>query len=129
MNKLKAKDIKPFRQQLLIEQGGLCALCQEPIAEGLAVLDHCHRTGQIRSVLHRGCNAYIGALENNQKRNQITPRRLVKILAGFTAYVQGLKPILHSTYRTPEERAERTKKRAQKNRQKKKAKPRDTPLV
>jgi hypothetical protein len=120
--RIKPKDIKPLREQLLIEQGGLCALCQEPIQEGQAVLDHCHKTGQLRSVLHRGCNAYIGALENNQKRNQITPKRLVKILAGFTAYAQQLKPILHSTYRTAEERSERAKKRARVNRQKKKPK-------
>jgi hypothetical protein len=129
LNRIKPKDIKPLRTQWLIEQKGLCALCQEPIAEGEAVLDHCHKTGQLRAVLHRGCNAYIGSLENNQKRNQITTRRLAKILAGFTAYVQTLKPILHSTYRTAEERAERAKNRAQKLRQKKRAKPRDKPEI
>lgn len=114
----KPKDIKPLREQFLKEQGGLCALCHEPIGPGEAVLDHRHSDGYLRSVLHRGCNAYIGHMENNQKRNLITPSRLRSILANFERYVQTHKPILHPTHRTPEERAERTKKRAKMRRKK-----------
>lgn len=120
MKRLKTTEIKTTREQLLKEQMNMCALCREPIDSGEAVLDHCHSTGQLRSVLHRGCNAYIGALENNQKRNKITPTRLQRILNNFVDYVKDLKPILHSTHRTPEERAQRVKKRAKARRQKKK---------
>lgn len=112
MNRLKSTEIKSTRERLLKEQQGLCALCKEAIAPGEAVLDHCHSTGQLRSVLHRGCNAYIGALENNQKRNRISSTRLQQILLNFMQYVQTLKPILHSTHRTPEEKKLRAKKRA-----------------
>lgn len=114
----KPKDIKPLREQFLKEQLGLCALCHEPIAEGEAVLDHAHDTGHLRSVLHRGCNAFIGHIENNQARNKITPARLARILANFERYVQTQKPILHPTHRTPEEKAERAKKRAKARRKK-----------
>lgn len=114
LNKLKPKDIKPTRDQYLKEQHGLCAICFEPIVPGEEVLDHCHKTGQLRSVLHRGCNAYIGHLENNMARNKITPQRLQAILANFSNYVQTQKPILHPTHKTPEERAERAKKRRKK---------------
>jgi hypothetical protein len=110
--KAKVKDIKPLREKYLGEQLGLCALCREPIDATEAVLDHCHRTGHIRSVLHRGCNAYIGSMENGLARNRITPNRLTKILANFESYRLTLKPILHPTHKTPEEKQARAKKQA-----------------
>ena len=108
----KPKDIKALREQFLLEQGGLCALCKEPIMPGEAVLDHHHASGYIRAVLHRGCNSFIGHIENNQKRNLITPNRLRQILANFERYAQTHKPILHPTHRTDEEKLERARKRA-----------------
>lgn len=116
MTRLKPRDIKPLRDQLLEEQNGLCALCQEPIDANEAVLDHDHRSGHVRAVLHRGCNAYAGHLENNQRRNLISPSRLSNILANFQTYVVTLRPELHPTYRTPEERQERARKRARQRR-------------
>jgi hypothetical protein len=117
LDKIKVKDIKPLRQQFLEEQLGLCALCREPIDATEEVLDHCHRTGYIRAVLHRGCNAYIGAMENNLARNRITSTRLSNILANFERYRLLTKPIIHPTHLTPEERKVRAKKRAKKRRQ------------
>ena len=117
--KAKPKDIKPLREQYLTEQQGLCALCQEPVMPEEAVLDHCHKTGYLRSVLHRGCNAYIGHMENNQARNRITPKRLAMILTNFETYTQTHRLVLHPTHRTPEEKLARAKKRAKARRQKK----------
>lgn len=114
--KIKTKDIKPLRQELLKQQGYLCAICREVVNEAEAVLDHCHKTGLIRSVLHRGCNAYIGHLENNQLRNRITEQRLAMILRNYTAYVQTTKDIIHPTHLTAEERALKTRKRRKKKR-------------
>ena len=117
--KLKSREIRPLREQLLQEQNNLCAICQEPLDPMEAVLDHCHTTGQIRAVLHRGCNMYIGALENNQKRNRISATKLANILANFQTYVVTLKPMLHPTHLTPEQRVARSKKRAKARRKKK----------
>ena len=117
--RIKPKDIKPLRETMLQEQLGSCAICREPVAAEEAVLDHCHKTGYIRSVLHRGCNAYIGHMENNLARNLISPTRLFQILANFSSYIQNYKPILHPTHRTPEERKERARKRAKAKRVKK----------
>jgi hypothetical protein len=119
MNRIKPKDIKPLREQWLKEQSNKCLLCDELILLGEQVLDHDHKTGQLRGVLHRGCNAYIGALENNQKRNRITPDRLEMILKNFLTYVNDLKPQLHPSYRTLEEKKQRAKTRAKKRRQNK----------
>lgn len=114
----KLNEIKPLREQFLKEQMGLCALCREPVMAEEAVLDHCHKTGYLRSVLHRGCNCYIGSMENNLARNKITPERLTMILANFQTYKHQTKPILHPTHKTPKERAELVKKRAKKRRKK-----------
>ena len=118
--RIKPKEIKALRASILAEQNGLCAICQEQIDPLEAVLDHCHKTGYIRAVLHRGCNAYIGHMENNMARNLITPNRLAKILANFIHYINTHRLIIHPTHLTPEERKERAKRRAKLKRKKSK---------
>jgi len=61
--KLTSAQIPKFRDELLRAQGGCCLLCGELIS-GDAVLDHCHRTGHIRGVLHRSCNGLEGKIAN-----------------------------------------------------------------
>ena len=87
MNKLKYKDIAPQRQQMLQLQNNLCGLCNEEIVDD-AVLDHCHRSGELRMVLHRGCNALLGKIENNLPRNRISTRRLDAIARNLVDYIQ-----------------------------------------
>lgn len=112
MKRITTKELTLLREQLLAQQNNRCALCQEIIEPGKAVLDHHHQSGQIRAVLHRGCNSLEGIIQNNLARNLITPERLARILSNFVHYQKQLKPILHPTYRTPEEKKERAKKRA-----------------
>ena len=119
MIKIKQKDIRLLREQYYSEQNGLCNLCFEHMDPSEAVLDHDHKSGQLRGVLHRGCNAYIGSMENNLARNRITTNRLSLILINFMSYISTHKPIRHPTHLTPEERKERTRLRAKKNRSKK----------
>jgi hypothetical protein len=60
-----------------------------------------------------------GIIQNNLARNLITPTRLAEILNNLVEYQKQLKPVLHSTHRTPEERIARTKKRAKARRARK----------
>ena len=120
MIRLKAKDIKKIRQDLLLVQGNKCAICGEAVDD--AVLDHDHKTGLIRAVLHRQCNAFLGRIENNAPRHQITD--LTSYLANCSDYLLKYSVdqtgMLHNTYKTAEEKKERTKKRAKAARDKKK---------
>ena len=75
---LKTKDIPIYRKQLMEEQNGLCAVCQEPLSGSGISLDHQHKTlaqpigqnggGLIRGVLCRDCNVFEGKIWNNSKR-------------------------------------------------------------
>ena len=104
--KLTAGDVGPYRAILLIRQGGLCALCGEPLKER-DVLDHDHKHGHIRGVLHSGCNSLLGKLENNYKRYGVI--NLHRFLAGAGAYLTRgdriplEERVLHPTFKTPEE--------------------------
>jgi hypothetical protein len=102
--RLKYREIKEHREQLLSGQSHRCALCNELIEDD-AVLDHCHKTGKIRKVLHRGCNAMLGKIENNMPRNRITIRRLETFATNLVRYLeQEYEDIVHPTYLTPEEK-------------------------
>lgn len=98
-SKLKYSQIKQYRQQALIQQQGLCLLCREEIDPKEAVLDHCHKTGYIRGVLHRGCNCLLGKIENNLARNRIDDVRLEAILKNVFEYRYKFKDHIHPTYK------------------------------
>ena len=69
--KITRGQVRAVTMKLLKEQGGLCPVCAKPISlaqrstsgDGPA-LDHDHRTGHIRGVLHRSCNGGIGKAES-----------------------------------------------------------------
>jgi molybdopterin/thiamine biosynthesis adenylyltransferase len=123
MRQIKTTELKLLREQLLLAQGYVCPLCLDHIEPDEAVLDHCHKTGQIRSVLHRGCNSLEGQITNSLPRNKITPQRLRNFLSRLINYQQQLKPLIHPTHKTPEEKKQRAKDKARQRRQEKTKKP------
>jgi hypothetical protein len=125
MRKLKASEVALYRETLLQKQMGRCALCGELI-EGDDVLDHDHKTGIVRGVVHRGCNAMLGHIENNRARNHLTdPVKLARMLRAVPAYITGLLPstdsVLYPTHKTEDEKRELRNKRARLARKKAKA--------
>jgi len=113
--KLKYSEVKPLREKLLIEQTGCCALCQEPVIDD-AVLDHDHKTGLIRGVLHRGCNAMLGKIENNMPRNRVNIERLSKLADNLINYLvaDAKSEFLHPTYKIKEPKMGRGRGRGKK---------------
>jgi len=117
--RLKPQDIKPYRERLLSAQGYICVLCGKPATEYEAVLDHDHNSGKIRGVLHRGCNALLGKIENNYRRCGIAD--LHAFLNGCSPYLKGPQHgDFHPSYRTEEEKRLRRNKKASKRRKAKK---------
>lgn len=68
-------------EALLDRQGGLCAICREPLTQ--PVVDHCHDSGQVRGLLCDPCNKGLGHLRDD-----------ARILYAAGAYV-----VRHSTLR------------------------------
>ena len=119
-SRLKQKDVKSTRFKLLEQQGRLCAICHFECTDEQAVLDHYHKGGHVRAVLHRGCNALFGRVENNAPRHGLRGEQLIQFLLGAAQYLKDHEVnqtgLLHPTHRTPEEKAARAKKRAKKKR-------------
>lgn len=122
MQRLSLSAVLPFRLQTLAKQGGRCAICGNTLAPADAVLDHDHVTGEVRGVLHRGCNSMLGKIENH--------RRIAKLATdvALAAFLQGVIPYLHKdglgvlypTFRTAEEKRLRANARRRKARAAKK---------
>lgn len=102
--KLKYREIAPYREQQRLNQNNKCALCGEDIGDN-AVLDHDHKTGLIRQVLHRGCNSLLGKIENNMPRSEMTITRLTTFAERLVTYMQTVhSDKVHPTHKTREER-------------------------
>lgn len=65
--RLKSSEIKAYRESEL-ERNPACPLCGRGILKEDSALDHDHRSGHVRSVLHRWCNSVLGRIENWSKR-------------------------------------------------------------
>ena len=62
--RLKYKITPEQYQELLLRQGGKCAICKQTWIRRLSV-DHDHKTGRIRSLLCNNCNTAIGLLKDD----------------------------------------------------------------
>lgn len=58
---------------MLEKQQGLCGICKLEMVEKDICIDHCHKTGKIRGLLHRSCNAALGLFKEDENilRNAI----------------------------------------------------------
>lgn len=100
---------------MLEQQNYCCGLCGDNIEEGKAVLDHDHRSGIIRRVLHRGCNSMLGKIENNMARSEIDLFRLMKFADKVADYISNTDSNwIHPTYKIPEERKMKAYKKKKK---------------
>lgn len=67
---LPLRQMKKERDGLLMEQVGLCAICEVPVSvvSKRYHLDHDHDTGEIRGVLCHGCNVGLGMFKESPER-------------------------------------------------------------
>ena len=74
---MKAKDIKPLREKIWLQNNKKCPILDKEIPLDTTALDHCHKLksqisdetlGAIRTTLDFRCNALAGKIENGFKR-------------------------------------------------------------
>lgn len=52
--------------QMLLEQGGVCAICGQPDPRQNLSVDHNHVTGEVRGLLCHRCNRCLGAFQDRE---------------------------------------------------------------
>lgn len=114
--RLSAAGLIRHRNELLNEQGNVCALCGEGFDQkNPPVTDHDHSTGVVRGVLHRGCNSLLGVIENGRPRYLLKPvPKFSKFLSQIVGYIYKRRDgaPLYPTHRTEDEKRLLRNKRA-----------------
>ena len=63
LRKLTSSSISAFRKAKAAKQKYMCPICLGPLQSGKPALDHCHETGNCRSVLCQSCNVGEGKVK------------------------------------------------------------------
>jgi hypothetical protein len=61
--------------EALLLQGYTCPICDEPLGDD-QVVDHCHKTGVVRGIVHNQCNKVLGYLEARPRVLELVPHYL-----------------------------------------------------
>ena len=115
-SRLKRNDLPALRSELHKAQGRSCALCGHKIRVADVVLDHDHKSGHVRGVLHRDCNVLLGKIENyvtRHGRRIADEGRLADALSGIMAYREDnySDMPLHPTHLTADDKEARRLRR------------------
>lgn len=119
MRKLKQREIKGVRDDILQAQGHRCAICTTELSNDAAVLDHCHTHGYIRGVLCRNCNGIEGKVHNLARRakRKWTPEWwLTRLLKYWEIHETDLTGLMHPLHKTADDKRLRANKLARERR-------------
>jgi hypothetical protein len=100
--KLKQGELQGFRDAAYENQDGQCGICGNPIVED-EVLDHDHKTGRIRAVLHRSCNRGEGIAKNALKWISGSTPETLRAIADYMERDWTDRP-LHPNHKTPNDK-------------------------
>ena len=125
VQRLKTSQVQSVRDKLKVLQGNKCAICGHPfsVRDGPA-LDHDHKTGVIRGVLHLSCNQAEGRIKSKASLGHrgISPE---KYTIGLGKYLEKHQrpqtKLLHPSHLTEDEKRIKRNKRATVLRNRKKA--------
>lgn len=107
--KIKRSDVRDIRAEMLSNQSYTCALCKKSCDPSEAALDHDHKSGRVRGVLHSSCNILLGKVENFTARYGqalIRHDRLHDALSNMNGYIKRdySENKLHYRHKTPEDK-------------------------
>lgn len=116
--RLTAKALKEYRERQWLAQDKRCALTGYSISLEQAVVDHDHKTGHIRGVIHRGANSVLGKIENSYRRYGMSLPMVYAMGRGLEQYLEQdhLWNPVYPSHRTEDEKRERRNALARKRR-------------
>jgi hypothetical protein len=53
------------RRSQFNKQNGICSVCLKTLSSPAEAFDHDHKNGLCRELMHRGCNVFVGFIENH----------------------------------------------------------------
>lgn len=92
MRRISKSEIPDVKKMMLNKQKGVCPICGQSLLTVPSkdqVLDHCHTSGYIRGVLHRGCNGAEGKVRqvmSSWGRSGYSEAALIKALENMVNY-------------------------------------------
>ncbi|MDU6686970.1 MAG: endonuclease domain-containing protein [Enterobacteriaceae bacterium] len=86
---LRRADVAAVRVFLWNYQYRRCAVTGKPLRLASAVLDHCHRTGRVRAVVHRSANAAEGGCHVGRLCG-LSPASMSTMLVSYRRQYKGL---------------------------------------
>jgi hypothetical protein len=109
--------IPKLRAKYEKKQGGICPICERPLARLQTTLDHCHKTGYVRGTLCKNCNGIEGKLANLLARldvGKIGADKIIEDLANWRNPTNLKLKYIHPNAETLAEQKERQKLRQRK---------------
>lgn len=111
--RLKWSEVALTRRRMIESQDGRCPLCEREVKS--PVMDHDHKTGSVRAVLCRGCNAVLGKIERAMVINRLDWPDLKNLMKNLIWYATERVPefeLIHPSVKTVAEKKLTAKRRA-----------------
>lgn len=109
--KMARSQMRTWAMKQGARQGGLCALCAEPLdfhSKGAVVIDHDHKSGLVRGVLCRPCNGAEGKVANAAGRwgaRSMEYSKIIPFLKRLIAYLEKPPiPLIYPLHKSPEDK-------------------------
>lgn len=115
--RLSSSQLPRMRAKILEQQNNLCPVCGV-VVDGVEIqgcLDHDHKTGFVRGVLCKNCNAMEGKVltcATRAKRGESQIRWLSKLLQYWVYWAEHQSTVLHPLHKTSEAKRLRANKKA-----------------
>ena len=117
LQRIPRSQLKALTMSLLAQQKMLCLICNQRISTQIAgrssdyVVDHDHKTGEIRGVLHRSCNAAEGKVlagAGAWGAGKVTAEAVIPWLESLIAYWKNAAKygtgMMYPEHKTPEQK-------------------------
>lgn len=120
MRKLTRTELAAFREEQWLKQDKRCRLSGRRIELADAVVDHCHKTGVVRGVLHRGVNSMLGKIENHRqiagmREDSVLHQMLTKAVP-YISRADLFCDVMYPTHKTEDEKRVARNAKARKTR-------------